>query len=1554
MNPRPPKDRKAGAAGTETRRVLNWPLLGGTFCALAVIGPLAYAWHSYQVKNISAALLQRADALAGEGDWRGSAGYLFRYLQLDSENAEVRVRLARNYDQSAETGREKNQAIEHYYRALGVAPAEDQPELRRRLCQLLLETQPPRHLAAEQEATRLLDQDPNDAAALRAFALARYLRLKSLKLADRFEDGDPPLVLLEHALKAAPGDIRLSVCLADLYRDRELFPDDRLELQLRRVFDQRQEGKRTAKGQVAAAEIEARAGRAADLSSAPPELAELVNRASGAAAGQAATGLAGLLQHVYGGDATSSRLEQAALLAQVRERFSQDAMDQMVAANPQDAQAYLARYQYRSRNNLPGVGEDLDAALEHDPKNVSALLLAARRAEQQRSWDSVRSCCERLIQIDPRIPEAYTRLGAAMVAQREPVDGLIAHYEKALDACGRESIPVNSGFARALIDLGHVRPVAGKINTEEILNRLATSVGRVGPQLPRAARTALEVERDSLWAFYRIARNEFALAVPLLKSVVAAQKSVGGEAANLAAVQLQLGRAHAALGQWDAAAAAYEEAAQRTAQPAPLLVAAAEAWLNAGQPARAAQRYEQALAAIDAPELWLGLARARLMHQLSLAAARRDWQGVDAAVAKAEGPAGTAALREPWRLALLKIDLAMARAQASPEVDAKTLAENGKKLVEEAEQAHPDSPDLLRTVAMLYQRLGYPDDADRVLAALEAKVGSLATSKARARVLALRGQYDEACRLLEQAIQAAPAEARPALQGEIVRLRLDQGPSPAANQGLDQLADSAITDLGLIGRLCERALSEKNYATAEKWEKRLRQLEGEEGGQWRYYRAARLLAISQAGQSPQVAEAERLYRELLVLRPAWGPTHVLGGMVHERRQASQEAVDAYKTAVDLGMDRVGVYERLAFLLYSLQRDQEASDLLALLKDRVPASENLTEIKAGLAAKRGRLDEAIQAARDGVQNRPNDPVANLLLGQMLALKGLPDEAEAALKNAVRAAPDDLRGLKGLFDFYANAKQREPAEAALRALAAKAETDETPEAFVLAQGFEQLGDRQQAETLYREALRLAPKNAAILRRFSAFLVQADPAEAEQLLRRALAIAPGDQASRRTLAAMLAARGGEHEWEEIARLLEDPAADNPVTAVDQRLQAILLARRGGRANLTKARGLLEKLVADAKVTTDGDRLLLARIYERDGKTDEARAQYIPLVGRQRPAALHLALFIDFLLRFDLSDEAAEWIGRLEDDPSAADTIPTLTLRARVLKAQGKLDQSRKLVEDYGSARFDKLTDPEKKTQLALALGRVHSALELHDAAEAWYRRVAQDSPRQFAPLAVALAKQGKADEAIQLCRQAADDDPAAPAIVLASLVLAKDIPGDKFPQVDALFEQAIAKSPENANLLTAVANVRITRGELPRAVELYQQALKVRPKDLVVLNNLATILAEDPASRNEALRYIDQALEIGGQQDALLDTKAMILVQDGKADQAVQLLETACSHHAPDPRYPFHLAVAYSRTGEEAKARAAYNRAVESGLEDQILTDSDQAMLKQLQEEFKQKQK
>ncbi len=250
------------------------------------------------------------------------------------------------------------------------------------------------------------------------------------------------------------------------------------------------------------------------------------------------------------------------------------------------------------------------------------------------------------------------------------------------------------------------------------------------------------------------------------------------------------------------------------------------------------------------------------MTQLSLAA-RRDWKLVDAAVAKAEGPAGTAALRDPWRLALLKIDLAIASPRPRPRRTQKPLAENGKKLAEEAEKTYPDSPDLLQAVALLYQRLGYPADADRALAAFEAKAGSLAASLARARVLALRGQYDEACKLLEDAIHASPAEARPALQARNRPPPPRSRRSPAAKQGLDELADSAIADVGLIARLCERAAERKELRHRRKMGETAPPARGRRRRPVRRSTAARLLATSQGGQSPQLAEAERLHQELL-------------------------------------------------------------------------------------------------------------------------------------------------------------------------------------------------------------------------------------------------------------------------------------------------------------------------------------------------------------------------------------------------------------------------------------------------------------------------------------------------------------------------------------------------------------------------------------------------------------------------------------------------------------------------------------------------------------------
>jgi uncharacterized protein (TIGR00288 family) len=113
-------------------------------------------------------------------------------------------------------------------------------------------------------------------------------------------------------------------------------------------------------------------------------------------------------------------------------------------------------------------------------------------------------------------------------------------------------------------------------------------------------------------------------------------------------------------------------------------------------------------------------------------------------------------------------------------------------------------------------------------------------------------------------------------------------------------------------------------------------------------------------------------------------------------------------------------------------------------------------------------------------------------------------------------------------------------------------------------------------------------------------------------------------------------------------------------------------------------------------------------------------------------------------------------------------------------------------------------------------------------------------------------------------------------------------------------------------------------------------------------STLKTEDD-KRQEALACIDRAIQLVGPQPGLLDTKGMILVFEKKPDEAVPLLEEAAAMPDADPRYHFHLAVAYDRAGQAEKARAALLAARKGNLTRQVLTPLDQQMLADLEKKF-----
>jgi len=1464
-----PDQRTAKGTRTRTARVLNVPLLVGTLIAAVAFCPAAYVWRSYQVGRTADAFLERVDTLEEEGEWSLAAAYLHRYLQLYPDETEVRVRLAETFDRGAEDPRRKSRAVDLYYHALGVAPAEKQPALRTRLAELLLELH--RFAQAEQEATRVLAGDEDNPKAHRLLALSLCGQLQSGAIAARHAGNVPVCDALEAALALNPDAIELAATLACVHR------------------------------------------------SSPEYLTE----------------------------------DKRSLPDAQRARLADEIIERMVAANPTNAEAFVARYQYRARYGLPQTEEDLQAALKHGADNVEVLLLvadqawrravSARRSGQpandvSRLFEEARQHYQRVIELDPAVERGYLYLGEVAWLQGD-ADRALGVWRQGLEQTENDNIQLRLRLADALVVLQKLD------EAEQELAALDSATMAVGPRLTRPARLAVERTKGLVRAKWFATKGEYRKAVPLLKRVAAGQQGTSPEASQVFQARLLLGSCHAALNEWSQAAIAYQQAAgQNPALLQPRLASAA-AWSNADRPEKAIIQYEKSLALQDDPETRLALARTRYRRQMKLSNEARDWGAFDRELSAIKTLIRSQPLKNAWRVKLLEADRIVVFGAERGQVERACF--EARERLRDAEEEFPDAPQLLRILVNAYDRIGYPADADRVLTKLNASAGqTVEACLLRAGLHTRRKEFEKARRVLRTAVQNLPPKTHVQLQYGLARVSLAEGDTEQAYQELARLHEAAPANARLVQQLTELSFELRDLEAAQRWEGKLRELEGPDGSVWSYYRARRFLAQTADVQHPRFAEAETLHAQLQTRRPDWPMVHVLGAQILERRGQLDQAIESYQQAIQMGEQRVLVYQRLIALLYRQQRFAEAETYLTQLQDRVPVSPGLSSLEISVAARRGQPDRAVAAARRGVERRPDDPMARIWLGQTLLVNGELEEAEKTLHKAVQLAPKDVRTYNGLFTLYIRAGELEKARQTLQELGQTADISESQRAFVLAQGYETIGDRQQAQTHYHEAERLAPESAAIPMRLAAFLLRSDPEEAERALRRSLKLAPESGVARRMLAAILASRGGEREWQEAQQLLEQSGGNKGGAVLDQRLQAVLLARRGSANDLERAKQILERLVADAGELVAGDQLLLARLYESEGKLLAAQEQYVELVSRAEPNVSHLVLYIDMLLRHEWWEDATSWLKKLEE--LTPNSLRTMSLRARWLHAQNRGSDVESFVEPLGQKLMAQIEKDEKRqTQLCLALGNLYASVDQHQAAERWYRRLDKLMPgKAYAPLAMSLARQNKMPEGIRICVDAADSgNLLQAAIVLGSVLTAGAASEGDFVRAEPVFANARKEHSDNVDLLLSIAGVRVVQQRGKDAVALYRRVLELEPTHLLALNNLATLLAEQPEQKGEALDIVDRAIKIAGPQAGLLDTKGMILVHAKKPDQALPWLKTAAASPAADPRYHFHLAVAYHQLGKAEKARDALKKAREGNLEGQILTLVDRKWLAEL---------
>ena len=160
-------------------------------------------------------------------------------------------------------------------------------------------------------------------------------------------------------------------------------------------------------------------------------------------------------------------------------------------------------------------------------------------------------------------------------------------------------------------------------------------------------------------------------------------------------------------------------------------------------------------------------------------------------------------------------------------------------------------------------------------------------------------------------------------------------------------------------------------------------------------------------------------------------------------------------------------------------------------------------------------------------------------------------------------------------------------------------------------------------------------------------------------------------------------------------------------------------------------------------------------------------------------------------------------------------------------------------------------------------------------------------------ALLLKGRADEATRHFEMALEVDPNNPE---AQYNLGNVLAGKgRIDEAMARYRKAAASRPDYADAHQNLGVLLHQQGKITEALAQWREVIRLRPKDMVLLNAVARLLATHPDAsvRNgpEAVELARRAVQLSGERDpALLDTLAAACAEAGRFAEAIEVAQHA----------------------------------------------------------------
>jgi len=375
----------------------------------------------------------------------------------------------------------------------------------------------------------------------------------------------------------------------------------------------------------------------------------------------------------------------------------------------------------------------------------------------------------------------------------------------------------------------------------------------------------------------------------------------------------------------------------------------------------------------------------------------------------------------------------------------------------------------------------------------------------------------------------------------------------------------------------------------------------------------------------------------------------------------------------------------------------------------------------------------------------------------------------------------------------------------------------------------------------------------------------------------------------------------------------------------------------------------------------MMLASAYERSGAIDLADKQFADAMKSSNFNPTVGLDYVGFLQRRGGADRAydvlTELANRWPNNVQVLSTLAGMKLSRQDWTGAQQIAETIKRLGNTGAVS-DQI--------LGAALSGEHN----YDASIVAFQNAAAAAPSAVQPMAAlvgALVNAKQTDKAVAYLQSALKQNPsdAEAYVLLGNIDLANKTPDQaeknfkaaigsqpksdvgyqalatlyiRQQKVDAaldVIQQGLTQQPNSGNLQLTLAGILELKGNYEGAISQYEDILKQQPGSLIIINNLASLLADhrtDKASFDQA-----QALAVSlreSQVPQFKDTLGWVYYRQGDFKASVPLLEEAATSLPGSALVHYHLGMSYLGTGQSAKASDQLKQALSQTSDNDLL--------------------